>query len=71
MRLALLTLPFLVAVALSAGELSKIEPGFELQTLDTAIVNPWLKTVGDLDGDGRTDIAWWVRMGARRAGTKT
>jgi hypothetical protein len=32
--------------------------GFELQTLDTTIVNPWLKTVGDVDGDGRTDIAY-------------
>jgi hypothetical protein len=39
--------------------------GFELQTLDTTIVNPWLKTVGDVDGDGRTDI---VVGGAIRGG---
>ena len=30
--------------------------GFEMQTLDTSIVDPWLKTTGDVDGDGRMDI---------------
>ncbi len=29
---------------------------FEMQTLDASIVDPWLKTIGDVDGDGRTDI---------------
>jgi hypothetical protein len=39
--------------------------GFELRTIDTTIEDPWLKTVGDIDSDGRTDI---VIGGAKSGG---
>ena len=39
--------------------------GFELRTIDTTIEDPWLKTVGDIDRDGRTDI---VIGGAKSGG---
>jgi hypothetical protein len=38
---------------------------FDLRILDTAILGPWFKTAGDLDGDGRIDL---VIGGAERGG---
>jgi uncharacterized protein len=38
---------------------------FELEILDRSIAQPWLKTVGDLNGDNRTDI---VVGGAKTGG---
>ena len=38
--------------------------GFALRTIDTQIAAPWLKTVGDLDRDGRPDIV----VGGAQAG---
>jgi hypothetical protein len=39
--------------------------GFETIVLDRQIEDPWLKTVGDLDGDGRVDL---VAGGAKSGG---
>ncbi|RPI19986.1 MAG: VCBS repeat-containing protein [Acidobacteria bacterium] len=38
--------------------------GFVRRTIDTMIVAPWLKTVGDLDGDGQPDVV----VGGAQAG---
>ncbi len=52
-----ITLFFCAAiVSAAAAAQEQISASFELVTLDTRIGSPWLKTVGDLNGDGRTDI---------------
>ncbi len=40
-----------------AADLPGSEGAFELQTVDTMVLGPWLKAVGDLNGDGHTDLA--------------
>lgn len=52
-----------IRVVASASE-APTQVRFELLTLDATMVNPWLKTTGDLDGDGRADIV----VGAARRG---
>lgn len=46
----------LFACTATAAQEHSGQSGFQLQVLDSSIASPWLKTVGDLDGDGRTDI---------------
>ena len=47
--------PFAKSASLNPSLRSPAGP-FELHTLDTMILGPWLKAAGDLDGDGRTDL---------------
>ncbi len=49
LALCLLAAGFLRAAAAQA-------PPFQLVIIDRTISQPWLKTIGDLDGDGRTDM---------------
>ncbi len=42
-----------------------VKSGFELRVIDSKIGDPWLKTLGDLDGDGRLDL---VAGGAKDGG---
>jgi len=47
-----------------AGHVTQHGP-FEMRILDRAIQEPWLKSVGDLDGNGRPDL---IAGGARHGG---